>query len=591
MQALRRHGISIGLLAALLIVFFFLLNKSYPLLGQDYFYFFPRILAGAWHLAHAGLTPFRYIPFLCGGLPQYGNPQDIFYSVPQFLGSFVDLWTAMQLSIALMLVAGWAGWVRFGRSVLGLSSHVASLLALIILANGYYLLHMLIGHVTFQATPLIGWLLWLLLDPVQLSRRKLLVRASIFALLCALILYGGGYFVIIQAAILYIFLLPFAWRRRVIPLAAQLRIDFTRVAAFGMATLVLCASKLVAVYSVMRFFPRLADFSQFASGENIFVFIARTLWQLPQQNLLLDPEPYPAALHEYGMYASPVLLIGLIAVLVFFVRGWRSRPRVRSAVTVCAVIVLSAFFAQVTRGNGPLADWFHGLPAISSLRINTRFLYLAALLLSMAGVVGLERLLAHFNWQKRTVHVTIASGAITLVALIFAYSSAITPQSMDLSMPYDIVNKAIGENPGLLDQQVTMVEDMRAQQVSDFQYVLAGTTGFSCYEPLIAGTDILPQLTAGPVSTVTDGAYNLNNPACLQYPEANNCTPGDRIAVADSEQLLAFISGENPAWKTSSLQKFADLITILGLLSAFGLLGWESWKKLQKHQKKTAETA
>ena len=133
---MKRIPWHIVILGIFLFFFFWGLNAQYPVLGHDYFYFFPRMLEGKWHFLRQGLLPLRFAPHLCGGFPQYGNPQDLFYSLPQFLSFFLDLWTAAQLSIFIGMVLGYVGWVFFGKDVLRLTSPWSHVLALVCTANG-----------------------------------------------------------------------------------------------------------------------------------------------------------------------------------------------------------------------------------------------------------------------------------------------------------------------------------------------------------------------------------------------------------------------------------------------------------------------
>src|SRR3989338_2812294 len=147
MKCERDRYIWILLLIAFLGLFLWSLNARFPSIGHDYFYFFPKLLAGKWHFAHQGLFPFRFAPHFCGGIPQYGNPQDMYYSLPQLFSFFFDLWHAVQLSFVVAIIVGYWGWFRFGKDIVRLPSPWAHTLALIILANGWYTLHMIVGHV------------------------------------------------------------------------------------------------------------------------------------------------------------------------------------------------------------------------------------------------------------------------------------------------------------------------------------------------------------------------------------------------------------------------------------------------------------
>lgn len=553
-------------------VFLWFLNLNFPLLGQDYFYFFPRILSGNWHFANAGLVPFRYDPHFCGGLSHYGNPQDVSFSLLQLLSMTMDLWTAAQVSMLVMLMIGYAGWYRVGRDLLRLEKSWAHTFALIISASGYYLLHMLIGHLTFHTTPLLGWFLWLLFNEHAHSKRMMLMRASHFALLCTFILHAGGYFVLMQGVLLALLFAPFAFAtaQRPAHLALQLPVS-------GLLALLCCASKLTAVASYMRFFPRHLPFNAYIGEDPLALFIAKSFWMMPQIRFVDGSPPYRFGLHEFSMHQSPVTLLGLLLLpwLLWKIRHMFSGKQwtLFTAGTLLVVILTYGF----ARGEGLIAGALHDLPLLSSWRMNMRFLYVAGIFIAMAGTYG-AALTAKYIYPKRSFVIATAASCITVLSFLIAHRSMLSPQYFDLQLPYPQVREGIDQS-GYRTKPVTAVEDYTGQQISDFQYILAGTTGKTCYEILLTGIDFLPDLKPGPVHAVTDRAFMMNNPACLQYPEINGCVPGARIAADDRENFEHFVSGKQPQWKLPWWQKAADAITILTLLLCVGFVGWRAWKK------------
>jgi hypothetical protein len=75
-------------------------------------------------------------------------------------------------------------------------------------------------------------------------------------------------------------------------------------------------------------------------------------------------------------------------------------------------------------------------------------------------------------------------------------------------------------------------------------------------------------LEQGDVYLGWNDRLNLYNPACFAYPEANDCTPGERIKVSDMENFEKFITGEKTQWNVPLIQRILNWISVLTLLAA-----------------------
>lgn len=566
---MKRFSWHWALFALFLALFFYGLNAQYPLLGHDYFYYWPRMVEGQWHFLRQGLAPLRFAIHLCGGFPQYGNPQDLFYSLPQFLSFFMGLWSATQLSILSGMLVGYVGWVTFGKDVLKMPSSWAQVLALVCSASGFHFVHMAVGHLSYFTLPLMSWVLWALLHRERESGRVLTQRAAIVAFACAVILYSGAYIAPFIIVPLFLFLLPLdlalapeGLRSRSVTLAR-------RWAAFLPAILALCCSKLVAVFSLMQSLPRTADFQTYTSDQNVLFLAIKSLWVAPQLPGFFTTEPFNR-IHEESMFTSPVALIGMALLLVVCARHTHF-TRSKKIALVAYGIVVTAFLLAVVNGTGFVATTVHSLPFFSSLRISERFLYVLALLWSVGGVLG-------FSLFMRE-RFALGASVLTVVAFALAYGPLVS--SLEYTVPYPAIRDRLAAEPSILELPVMGVQDYTGVRVSDFNYLFNGTTGTRCYEPLLGGFE-RQTLLDGPVNLAWSGALNVYNPACLHYPEANNCAPGDRIAIEDIGNLEHFINGEDTTWKISAAQKWADGVTLAALLSLIGIAGTSVWKRVRR---------
>ena len=557
------------LLIVFLGLFVWSLNARFPMIGHDYFYFFPRLLAGKWHFVHQGIFPFRFTPHFCGGIPQYGNPQDMYYSLPQLFSFFFDLWHAVQLSFVVAIIIGYWGWFRFGKDIVRLPSPWAHTLALIILANGWYTLHMIVGHVVFHTLPLSGLLLWLLLERKSDTRKSLTAAAALFALVSAYILYSGGYFVLFLTGLGFLLFLPYELALSGENLRSRLRVLLPRILACGIGALLIYASKLVAVGSFMRFFPRHVPFKELPTDVSTLWFIFKAFFKIPQTEMVFDVQN--VGVHDYSNFTSPVVLLGLFlgAILLWKSRASLQRAWKRPLFLFLYSIFLLFFFMQMTQGYGFIMTILKDLPIFASLQVVTRFLIIPATFLSIIGVYSINRFLSPLFAHTASI--------VTLLAFFVAYATLFSTNWIGGTMPFDQVKPFIAKNRDFVHRPVTEVTDWEA--IVDFKHLFEGSTNIRCHEPLFGlhNEFQVENLHAGPIQEESEGFFNLSNPACFQYPEENQCVPGERIRIEDRENLFRFASGEEVTWKLSVLQHVSDYLSLAMLIGCILVL--RAWRK------------
>lgn len=547
-------------------VFFWFLNFN-GILGHDFVYFFARLHAGQWHFARQGLSIFYFTPHFCGGVPQYANPQDLFYSFPQFLAiAGMDLWRASQLSILVSMVLGYFGWYLFGRDVIKLNKQWSHVFALIIITNGFYLMHMIAGHLVFFGMPLIGLLLWIIFDRRKCAVRSLISKASIFALTSAFIMYSGGYVVALMAIVAFIIFLPFELILN--SSRTRLRILITRSVACGLGALLINLSKLMAVWSFMRFIPRVKPFERFTDGCP-FEYMAKAYWAMPQLPGLFKFIGMPdRATHEYSLYLSPIVLVGIVIGLYLL---WKNKSKLKPSVTKSVLIFVIAlffinFFAQLAQGYGLLVSPLEKLPIFKSLHINTRFLYPFSFALSAASIYAL------MQWasiKKNELIISISAGLITVIAFAIAYYPLMKSEELPRVMPVQTHRELAQKYKDFKNKDVTQMLMLKGG-LEELIPIFSGSNHIHCYESLFWQTDIFKSnpITGGAPAVQADGKYNIYNPVCLQYPQENNCKPGDRIRAEDGENARQFLSGKKTTWKIPIWQRVGNWISVISLIVA-----------------------
>ena len=178
------------------------MNRSYPMIGSDYRLFMPYMLNSYLHQKINGLSIQWYTPSFAGGRPVFPNPQDLEYSLPQFLLWVVNPWSAIQISIVVFITIGFVATYYFLKKLLGLGSFSSILGAVFFIANGFYFEHMASGHVTFQVFPLFAVIVIIFTHP----RLPTWLAGLLLALVATILLYSGIHNVpfFILAAILFL---------------------------------------------------------------------------------------------------------------------------------------------------------------------------------------------------------------------------------------------------------------------------------------------------------------------------------------------------------------------------------------------------
>lgn len=553
-------------LLAFVVAFFTLFGEHFPLVGHDYIFVLPRLIAGKWHFLRQGFFPFRFSSHFCAGFPQYGNPQDMFYSLPQLLILFLEPWAAVQGTLFLSLLAGYVGWYRFGRDVLRLIAPWAHVMALMVLANGFYLVHMIAGHLMFHTIPLIGVLLWLLVRPGRASILATIASGAGCAMIVATMLYSGGFQVVMIAllscAIVFLFTVLMApWHRT--------RVTIFRVVASSVFVVLLCGSKIVAVWSLMRFFPRVYPFDHIAPEASVLLFIFRAFFTFPVREETFSFIRLSWPVSEYTFFLSPMVMLGFLTIPLALWQFRRTILRLwcRSLLVVFATVFLSLFFLQLVRGWGFLVTPLETLPVIRSVHVVVRFLYPLAIAVTCVVVWSLDSLL-HRHRLFSPVFAWVLNGT-TVVFFFLAYVGIVQTNAFWMQVPLNELREAVQRHDAY-DRSVAQV----LPGGHSLTLVQDGVTTIQCHEPLFGYSGDLQITTVrpGPVTDVMEGAFNLHHPVCFQYPELYGCKPGDRIPVWDRDNFERFVRGERTTWRVSTLQTASDFVSLATILLCLVIL-------------------
>jgi hypothetical protein len=468
----------------------------------------------------------------------------------------------------------------FLRRSLGFGWMPTTLGAVLFSANGFYLQHLANGHFNFQAFPVLPLFLVALFD----KRLSIPRAAALLALGGGLLIYSASTYPTVFIALSLLITLPLVWLIR-----AEM-FDWPRLGKLiilgGLLALGLTLSKLYAVASFMRFFPRemQATFDIPLKLAPIGLFLQlfgvmglAPLYTFTGQNVTTIREllqVYTGAytgLWELDLSLSPVvwiLLPGGILTLGYFVLAKRlAVSTLKGRFLALAVLAFAVYLAlEFTFARGYIYPLLRELPFLRALHVNPRFgsafifpiaLFAAYTLHLWTRSLKESRALALF--LPFHILALLSLGAYLLIPL-----DRLQQRTFDLRGLQEVYRKIEQGETFPIDH----IDDINDQRTFDDR-----ASNLRPYEVLF-GYDLQTfkaTVEIGPARQIRDGYFNMTNPAGLVYPEVNNSFPWERIRADQQEQLEDFLARRQPDWNIPATQKAANAVSLVSLVLMLGL--------------------
>ena len=571
-----------GILTSALVLF--LMNRDYPQVGHDYRYFIVRMLDTKLFLLLNGPAIQWYTPSFGGGLPAYPNPQHIEYSVVQFLSVLMNPWLAVTISTFVLTLVGFMAFQQFLQHVVKLHWTSSTLGAIFFVGNGFFIEHMIVGHIGHQLYPLGS----LLLGSAADSRQPVMKSAAVIALITAMMVHQTGFYIIVILGLSLLIGLPLLYLyngRLFHPGQALQKLTF----GFGLATVV-AGSKIFAVVSLMQLFPRavtdeypvgLAQGLAGLAAQLLGVMFLTPFLILAQKDIsLLSGGLANITGAHYGIWEidiglSPVLVFLLLVGLVRLAGTIRKKgslklapsPRLLSGFLLLAGIWITL---EMTLAQGILFPYLKALPFLRSMHVNVRFAAALILPLTLAGVMVYEALSR--TRPRQSLFLIAAPLSLAFLLIYQLIPGDVQSRTYNLAQMLQ-TDSAIQRGERFPVERVAYLEEDAV--------FLARATNMLYYEPLFSRyhrTDgyildgFLAGVRPGQITETQDGYYNMTNPASLVFPEINNLEPFERIKVGEEEQLQTFARRGQPAWKIPVIQTILNWTSLGALVLSLALL-------------------
>jgi hypothetical protein len=570
-----------GTLAALNALLLVLLHQMWPGVGADLSYFLPRLIDAHLHYLCNGLSLQWWTPSFGGGLPAFPNPQHTQFMLAQFILPLTDPWTANVLNLLLPLSLGYLLILKFCREYLSWSPGAALLTAAVFATNNFVLNHGFVGHAGYALFPLLAVLPFCLH-----ARLHLLPCISVLAVVGAVIVFSGGYSIIVVYALTALLL--------AIGLALYDHTAFAPDRSFmvlaGGATLtaMATAAKVCAVTLFLRQFPREISDAYPAQGWlNAWLSVPGRFFLLKSSFLVhrlfgLDTSALLASWaglgHETDLGLSPVVLLLVPVGLFVWVRHWTGPAKLWLALALGLAVWITIEFAS---GQGLLGPCLKPLPFLRWMHANARFGSAFILPLTLLAGLGAHMILTHSSYRLGLVLVAIGI-VVTLGSLLqfrrqmngFSYSGF---DVGEVQRVWTAIRKGERWRP------IATIADVREDQV-----FAAHASNWKPYEPIFgyghAGPNFKTRLQPGPILPSHEGEpANFHFPLAFYAPELAGQEAFAPLPASRVAELRVLLDRRQPPWPRPAVQTVANIISGLGLAGiATGFLfsGWHNRRSL-----------
>jgi hypothetical protein len=571
--------------------------RYYPIVGHDFTYIVSHIFDTYLHYRINGLTIEWYTPSFGGGLPSYAHPQQMQFSLVQLLVFFVNPWDAVIISILIYMLAGLLCFYHFAKDVLHLDWRASLLGSLFFIVTGFYIGHMISGAFGFMAFPLLAGILLLLFKQGWSDW----LAGIVLALLIVSLVYQAGFYLLVIFGLSCGITLPLLYL--IDSNLFSFSSFFRRVSIAGLLSMLISASKLYAVYTFMRFFPReipipysaqytdsilpaaLFFIAQLLGTTTLVPLMALAGWHvnlLP--NILTSLSGYPiSGLWETDNGISPALIMVFLLAGLMFLRSWRKIRLAKISkdkLTALFLLIFTVWFTiEYSLAKGWLYTLASQLPLLRSLHINFRFTSAFYFPLALLGSLILHRWFQAWN-SKRADLLFLALNIITLVSPLsyFLYTDNVHYRMFDVR---NILTAYQQSQHG----ETFPVKIVADKNTKDWDAITQGATTIKPYEPIFGYQleAFAPQIHPGSVFTVTNGFFNMTNPASLTFPDENGGKLFSLFAESDRHRLDDFTQRKQPDWHIPQVQIVLDDVSALSFFSAVFIvlltaLRLSSWK-------------
>ena len=540
-------------------------------IGSDYSYFLPNLLDGYfWYRNNGIFAPQWFSPAFCGGVPAFFNPQNLYYSLPQWLTFFIDPLSAVYLTVLIFATLGFAGCYWLLRDAFATSCAVALFGAAVCLFNGFFIHRMIVGHLTFHGFMLVPLIAWCLLRPPGRGSRQhwrmTITNIAVAGLLFAYMIYSGMVNGVLPAllsiaiiGLIHALLFGHAWR---------FWVQFAMAGVTGMA---LAAGKIVGSLAFLANFER-TDYA-LPGAENlwkILYMVFEMVFLTPSgetAGTTLTNLQWALGRHEFEYGITPVPLLALFIGIAYALARWRTLTALHW-LTFALILMLCCLPLALNMYTPAWNAILKSLPIIGNSSNLLRWFSVYIPVMTVAAALALQ----YTPWLQRIRPYAAVVALLSVPAINFSVDRQNYAQQGYDPTPITAAYRQIQTpdwSPAI--RFITAFRDEQGRILMPGyrnNTLIQGASQLTCYEPIFGyrlENFPLQTLHPAPVDHITDGRYNIKNPACYVYPNENQCQPGDHYSVDQAISAKAFTLYQPVRFATPLKQQLANGLTIVAV--------------------------
>ncbi len=564
------------LLFSYFIIFQGFFPNSQGRLGHDYYYFFSRLIAGFYWFKTNGLTALPYFtPALCAGNVFYTDPQNLYFSLPQFLTFAMNPLDAVRITFFTFAATGLIGTYLLMRKVFLCGVYASLLAAAFFLFNGFYAYRIIIGHLTYHGFMLIPLISFFLLWNKKATNIRFIsdiAYSLLSALLFSYILYSGGVHIIIPGILTII---AGALIYGIYGEADNLKPLILRAFLFLLFTFSFSFSKISACLHTITNLPRSGYPIAVFEFKDALIVLFKSLFfkavEWEEIEALISNTSIPLSRHEFEFGVTPLVLILIIigAVNFFFKYKKNNNLKENDNRKLYAIILVFIFLIPLCLNTyiPGLYDLFKTIPIIKNSVTLVRWYSFYILPVILLGVIGADRLKISnkLKFCSAFIFISIIIIANGVSDKSYYHNQNFIPSRALRVYDYAAQNNYIPPIKHASDQIRTKHNTLKGDDI----LIGFGVSNIECYEALFGYKhEFFPQknkLYPASIYALKEGYFNMTNPACYTFPNANSCKPGDNFTVYQHKELRNFASYKPFKFKLPIIQKIANKISFISL--------------------------
>jgi len=552
------------------IIFQKLLIFNNYLVGEDFHFYIPNLVFGKiWYLKNGLFITPDFIPHQCGIIPFHADIQSAYYSLAQILFFFFNISNSLKIFFFLLSIAAFLGTYFLAKLCFKMSEYNALLCGTIFLFAGNNVYPMLVGHINlayFMLVPLFCFLITYSTQNNNLYLSRIYILLS--ALLFAHFFYAG-------TASIMIFIIYTSFL--VILIFYITNNNFKIFNNFFISILIgssLAISKITYGLYLLTNFPRKLD-STILNNFFDFLYTFTT-------SFFLVPNPFYYEGHQFNLKKTYISLHGLefglsiVPLIIFFIfiynfKKFINKKNIFTKIFLSILLIFPIFFVfQVAY----ISDLFNSLPILPAIWERCRFFYIYTIPIILFTGLILEKI----NFFKKKIILTIVLIFLPIIQTLcyhYVRNYFFPEKSFESKAIYSINNvnefsKNLSKNnidSVKIEKIDYLIDQNRLDKNEGF---INSTCKFFCYATTFGyHSEKIPIKIFSRSKDhydnirIIDDRYNVFDPVCFLFPKENSCEIGDRLKTSERDKLNNLTNYKPINFSKPTLQKIANLISIL----------------------------